>query len=67
MSHRLLLDEDIQGDLAKALRARGIDAIRIQEVGTSGADDPDQLALAVRLERAFVTFNRGDFTRLHCK
>ncbi len=66
MNHRLLLDEDLHGDLAKALRARGIDTIRIQEAGTLGDDDPDQLALAVRLERAFVTFNRGDFTRLHC-
>ena len=67
MSHRLLLDEDLHGDLAKALRARGIDVIPVQEVGTSGDDDPDQLALAVRLGRAFVTFNRGDFTELHCR
>jgi predicted nuclease of predicted toxin-antitoxin system len=65
VSHKLLLDEDIHGDLAKALRARGIDAVRVQEIGTSGDDDSDQLALAVRLERAFVTFNRGDYTRLH--
>ena len=67
MTHKLLLDEDIHGDLVKALRARGIDAVCVQELGTSGDDDPDQLALAVQLERAFVTFNRGDYTRLHCE
>ncbi len=67
MSHRLLLDEDMDGDLAKALRARGIDVVRVQELGTSGDADPDQLALAVTLERAIVTFNRGDFTALHCE
>ena len=67
MNHKLLLDEDMPGDLAKALRARGIDAIRVQEIGTSGHADPDQLALAVRLERTFVTFNRGDYTELHCE
>ncbi len=67
MKHRLLLDEDLQGGLATALRARGIDAVRVQEVGTRGDADPDQLALAVRLERAFVTFNRGDYTALHCE
>ena len=67
MNHRLLLDEDMDGDLAKALRARGIDVVRVQELGTRGYADPDQLALAVKLERAIVTFNRGDFTALHCE
>jgi predicted nuclease of predicted toxin-antitoxin system len=67
VSHKLLLDEDIHGDLATALRAREIDVIRVQEIGTSGDDDSDQLALAVRLERTFVTLNRGDYTRLHCE
>jgi predicted nuclease of predicted toxin-antitoxin system len=66
VNHKLLLDEDIHGDLAKALRARGIDAVRVQELGTSGDDDPDQLDLAINSGRAFVTFNRGDYTRLHC-
>jgi len=67
VSYKLLLDEDIHGDLAKALRARGIDAVRVQELGTSGDDDPDQFELAVNSWRTFVTFNRGDYTRLHCE
>jgi predicted nuclease of predicted toxin-antitoxin system len=62
---KLLLDEDLHGELAVALRTRGIDAIRVQELGTSGYDDSDQLALAANSGRTFVTFNRGDFTRLH--
>ena len=57
----------MHGDLAKALRARGIDAVRIQEVGRIGDDDLNQLELAVRLERTFITFNRGDYTKLHCE
>jgi len=65
VNHRLLLDEDMPGDLARALRTRGIDAIRVQEIGTSGDDDSDQLNLAVNSGRVFVTFNRGDYTRLH--
>jgi predicted nuclease of predicted toxin-antitoxin system len=67
VNHKLLLDEDLHGDLAKALRGRGIDAVRVQELGTSGDEDTDQLALAVISGRAFVTFNRGDYTRLHCE
>jgi predicted nuclease of predicted toxin-antitoxin system len=66
VTHKLLLDEDLPRDLAVALRARGIDTLRVHELGTSGDNDPNQLALAVRLERTFVTFNRGDYTRLHC-
>jgi predicted nuclease of predicted toxin-antitoxin system len=66
VNHRLLLDEDMYGALANALRERGIGAVRVQEMGTSGDEDSDQLALAVRLERTFVTFNRGDYTELHC-
>lgn len=67
MNQKRLLDEDLHGDLAKALRARGIDAVRVQELGTSGDDDTDQLALAVNSERVFVAFNRGDYTWLHCE
>jgi predicted nuclease of predicted toxin-antitoxin system len=65
VNHKLLLDEDLHGDLAKALRARGIDAVRVQELGRSGDDDSDQLELAINSGRALVSFNRGDYTRLH--
>lgn len=65
MNHKLLLDEDLHGDLARALRARGIDAVRVQELGRSGDDDSDQLELAINSGRALVSFNRGDYTRLH--
>jgi predicted nuclease of predicted toxin-antitoxin system len=67
VNHKLLLDEDLHGELAVALRTRGIDAIRVQELGTSGDEDSDQLAFAVNAGRTFVTFNRGDYTRLHCE
>ncbi len=67
MNHKLLLDEDLHEELAVALRTRSIDAIRVQELGTSGDEDSDQLAFAVNAGRTFVTFNRGDYTRLHCE
>lgn len=65
LTPKLLLDEDIHGPAAAGLRARGVDVLRVQEAGTQGDNDEKQLALAVRLERTMVTFNRGDYARLH--
>ncbi|HEY3876924.1 MAG TPA: DUF5615 family PIN-like protein [Candidatus Kapabacteria bacterium] len=67
MIPKILLDEDIHGPVATGLRIRGIDAMRAQEVGSQGFQDPEQLEVAIKLERAFVSFNRGDFTRLHAE
>ncbi len=62
---RLYIDEDTHFHLAEALRRRGHDAIHAQEVGRKSKSDEEQLEYAVQEQRCFVTFNAGDFIRLH--
>lgn len=64
MSARLYLDEDVQVFLAQALRARGVDAVHVYEVGRGGEADGAQLAFAAAQGRCMVTYNRGDFVVL---
>jgi len=65
MKTKLLFDENMHLPLAKELRKRGYDAVHIQEVGRKGYDDPEQLAYAVQKERCIITFDRGDYVKLH--
>ena len=65
MRIRLLLDEDVQLRLAAALRAKGIDAISVQELGRRGMSDKQQLEFASAEGRALFTYNVGDFVKLH--
>jgi len=68
MSPRLLwlyLDADVYQDLARELRRRGFDAVAATEVGTQEYSDAEHLSFAVSQGRAILTFNRGDFVRLH--
>jgi len=68
MTIRLLLlyiDEDVHKNLAEELRQRGFDAISALEVGMMEVHDPQHLAFAVSQGRAVLSFNRGDFVRLH--
>jgi predicted nuclease of predicted toxin-antitoxin system len=65
MTARLLLDENVQLDLAVALRNRGFDVLHVQEVDRKGRSDPEQLLLAVQQERCILTFNIKDFVPLH--
>ncbi len=69
MSLRFLLDEDISQRVAEGLRARGIDAVSVQEIGRGGQGVPDeeQLAYATEQGRVLVTYNRDDFRRLEVK
>lgn len=62
---KLYLNEDVHTKLAKALRQRGFDAITTVEAGMLGTTDEEQLALAVSQGRVILTFNRGDYARLH--
>lgn len=63
---RLYLDEDAQqASLVRALRARRVDVQTAQEAGLVGVADEAQLAHAAEQERVIVTFNRGDFVKLH--
>lgn len=61
---RLLLDEMYPALLAVALRAAGIDASTVAEVGLAGRPDHDVLAAAAADGYAVLTENVADFNRL---
>ncbi|MBI3742319.1 MAG: DUF5615 family PIN-like protein [Chloroflexi bacterium] len=61
---RFYLDEHISKGVLLGLRRRGVDVIRAQDVGMSGATDLEQLAYAQRGELVFVTHD-NDFLRAH--
>jgi len=63
---RLYLDEDAQRtSLVRALRARQIDVLTVNESKLAGISDVEQLAFAASQNRVIFTFNRGDFVGLH--
>ena len=51
----------------QALRTRGIDLTTVQEQGTRGKTDADQLEVATALGRVLYSKNVRDFTRLHAE
>ena len=62
----LYLDEDaMDWDLIRALRLRGIDVVNVQEVGTQGSSDNEQLDWATSQGRVIYSHNISDFCRLH--
>lgn len=65
MKPRVLLDEDVHFDLARALRLRGFDAAHAQELDQKGRSDAEQLQYAVSQGRCLVTYNVKDFVLLH--
>jgi predicted nuclease of predicted toxin-antitoxin system len=65
MKLRLFLDEDVHAALAAALRKRGHDAVLALETKRLGLSDESQLNFATQENRCLVTFNVGDFVRLH--
>jgi predicted nuclease of predicted toxin-antitoxin system len=65
MKLRLFLDEDVHAALAAALRKRGHDAVLALEAKRLGLSDESQLNFATQENRCLVTFNVGDFVRLH--
>lgn len=67
-SIRLLLDEDAQRTaLIRALRARQVDVLSVNEAGRAGLLDEEQLEYAAASGRTILSFNRGDFIRLHTR
>jgi hypothetical protein len=61
---RLLSDEDVPGDIVRALRRRhpGLDVVRVQEVGLAGVPDPDVLEWAAQEGRQVFTRDRSTMT-----
>ena len=61
---RILLDEDVRPALAEILRQRDYDAVHVLELERTGKIDADQLECAINQQRAILTHNIKDFTRL---
>lgn len=61
---KLLLDEMYPGALAEALRAVDIQACTAVELRLAGSPDPEILAAAIEQDRALLTENVADFTRI---
>lgn len=60
------MDEDaMDGDLAAALRSRGITVITASDSGLIERSDEEQLTFATAHDCALYTFNVCDFYRLH--
>jgi len=63
---RLYVDEDaLDNDLVSALRMRGVDVITAREAGMIEQKDEVHLEYATRQGRVLLSFNVGDFYRLH--
>lgn len=60
-------DEDVSIKLAHGLRRRGYRAVTTQEAGQLAASDENQLEYATAQGYAIVTYNQGDFARLHAQ
>jgi len=63
----IFLDEDVHPGLAIALQRRGVDAIHVRDLSKEGMPDEEQLAEAIRMKRAILSFNQKDFSRLHLR
>jgi predicted nuclease of predicted toxin-antitoxin system len=61
---KLLLDEMYSARLAEALRAAGVGARAVVELGLAGSSDPEIFAAAVADARALLTENVADFARI---
>lgn len=64
---RLYLDEDVHSAVAVGLKRRGFDVSTTVDVQRKGTSDEEQLAFATAEGRVLITFNRGDFARLHAE
>jgi hypothetical protein len=57
---RLLIDEDVHGDIVNGLRRRQptLDVVRVQDVGLSHTPDPDILEWAAQQGRVVVSVDK---------
>lgn len=61
---RLLVDEMYPASLAEALRAEGVEAVSLVEVGLAGRSDPDVFAAGLAGGQVVLTENVADFARI---
>lgn len=61
---KFLVDEDMSEEIAVILRAAGVEAVHVREIGLAGADDREVLDEAARRGCCVVTRNRNDFLAL---
>lgn len=61
----LLADENLDGNSVRGVlpRVRGVDIVRVQDVGLAGADDPTALAWAADQGRVLITHDVETVTR----
>lgn len=65
---RLYIDEDSMNQaLVRALRARSIDVVTVNDTDTAGQLDEEQLRLATEQGRVLYSHNIADFCQLHAK
>ena len=62
---RLAADENFDNDIVRGLLRRkpGVDIVRVQDAGLSGADDPAVLEWAAREDRIVLTHDVSTMTR----
>ena len=62
---RLVADENFNNDIVRGVRRRdpGVDLVRVQDVGLSGADDPTILEWAAQAGRVVLTHDVTTMTR----
>lgn len=66
MAIKVYCDEDsMDQDLVRALRARAMDITTAYDEGMIERDDEDHLDYATEQGRVLLSFNRGDFFRIH--
>lgn len=61
---KFLVDEDLSEEIASILRAKGVDAVHVRDIGLSGAEDQEVLDEAAHQKRCVITRNRNDFLML---
>lgn len=62
---RLYLDECVHAKAAQAFRDAGVDAVGVHDWRTLKLYDEEQLERATADGRMILTYNAGDFARLH--
>ena len=64
---RAYADENVDARIVEALRERGFDVVTARDVRMLGQTDDAQLAYAADQGRVLLTFDRGNFRRLHAR